>query len=169
MRSKQAKRVMLVCVMIFIDILIKIIIDNFFMNKKVLITDWIGFSPFLNAKQLSIFNHELGLDLELKYLNIINVVGILVLLLLRNKLKKEKEWNTGLDIGTLMMLAGAYCSLIDKIFWRGSLDYILIFSQIVDLKDIYLFAGAAIYIGDACWLMSQNIKKYIKGKRSSRL
>lgn len=107
--------------------------------------------------QLSFFNNELGGGIELKYLNLINVIGIILLLFWRNRLEKEKEWNIGLDIGTLMMLSAAYCSLIDKIFWKGSLDYILFFSQIVDLKDIYLFAGAAVYIGDSCWLMSQII------------
>ena len=38
------------------------------------------------------------------------------------------------------------CSLIDKILWKGSLDYRIAFHNIVDLKDIYLFAGAGLCI-----------------------
>ena len=47
-----------------------------------------------------------------------------------------------------MILAGVICSLIDKLFWKGSLDYILFFSKIVDLKDIYMFIGLFVCIID---------------------
>lgn len=136
--------------MVFIDIFIKIVIDNWFMEEKFLIDDNIGFLPFLNTEQLSIFNNELGWNLDLKYLCIINIIGIVVLIFGRKVLKKEKEWSSGLDIGTIMVLAGVFCSLNDKIFWKGSLDYILFFFQIVDLKDIYMFAGLGVCIIDLC-------------------
>lgn len=76
-------------------------------------------------------------------------------------LKREKEWNTVLDIATLMIFAGVVCSLVDKIFWKGSLDYILFFSKIVDLKDIYMFAGFFIFVIDIC---RQFIGKVIKNR-----
>lgn len=118
MQSKKKRNTILVGVMVFIDIFIKIVIDNWFMEEKFLIYDNIGFLPFLNTEQLSIFNNELGWNLDLKYLCIINIIGIVVLIFGRNVLKKEKEWSSGLDIGTIMVLAGAFCSLIDKIFWK---------------------------------------------------
>ena len=37
------------------------------------------------------------------------------------------------------ILSGAICSLIDKIFWNGSLDYILVNGFFTfDLKDVYI-------------------------------
>ena len=37
------------------------------------------------------------------------------------------------------LFSGAFCSLIDKIFWDGSLDYILVKGFFTfDLKDVYL-------------------------------
>lgn len=37
------------------------------------------------------------------------------------------------------IFSGAMCSLIDKIFWNGSLDYILVNGFFTfDLKDVYI-------------------------------
>ncbi|WP_434290219.1 signal peptidase II [Clostridium botulinum] len=37
------------------------------------------------------------------------------------------------------IFSGAMCSLIDKIFWNGSLDYILVNGFFMfDLKDVYI-------------------------------
>jgi len=96
MQNKKKRNIILVGVMVFIDIFIKIVIDNWFMEEKFLIDDNIGFLPFLNTEQLSVFNNELGWNLGLKYLCIINIIGIAVLIFGRNVLKKEKEWSSGL-------------------------------------------------------------------------
>ncbi len=148
-------------IMIFIDVFVKIIIDNFFMEDKLFINDKLGFLPYLNTEQLSIFNNELELGVSLNFLIVINLIGGIALVFVRNMLKREKEWNTVLDIATLMIFAGVVCSLVDKIFWKGSLDYILFFSKIVDLKDIYMFAGFFIYIIDIC---RQFVGKVIKNR-----
>jgi len=37
------------------------------------------------------------------------------------------------------LFSGAICSLIDKVFWNGSLDYILVKGLFTfDLKDVYI-------------------------------
>ena len=151
----------LLLIMIFIDVFVKIIIDNFFMEDKLFINDKLGFLPYLNTEQLSIFNNELELGVSLNFLIVINLIGGIALVFVRNMLKREKEWNTVLDIATLMIFAGVVCSLVDKIFWKGSLDYILFFSKIVDLKDIYMFEGFFIYIIDIC---RQFVGKVIKNR-----
>lgn len=47
--------------------------------------------------------------------------------------------NSMLDIIKAFLFSGVICSLIDKIFWNGSLDYILLKGFFVfDLKDCYL-------------------------------
>lgn len=148
MQNKRTSNATMLFAMILVDVLIKIVIDNLFMGKKFLINDRIGFLPFLNTEQLSILNNEFGMEIDLMYLIAINIIGFFVLMWVRSRLKKEKEWSTGLDIGTIMILAGVICSLIDKLFWKGSLDYILFFSKIVDLKDIYMFIGLFVCIID---------------------
>ena len=55
--------------------------------------------------------------------------------------KAQGAYNTLCRTGLLLLEAGAICSLTDKIFWKGSLDYLIVLFKIVDLKDIYLFAG----------------------------
>lgn len=155
------KNKILLLSMIFSDVFIKIIIDNYFADIKFYINSKLGFVPFLNTEQLSIFNNELGLDVKLNFLIVFNLVGCVVVVFARNLLKKEKEWNMLLDSGTLMIFAGVVCSLIDKIFWKGSLDYILFFSQICDLKDIYMFAGFLIVIVDTCRQSIEKINKKV--------
>lgn len=91
----------------------------------------------------------------------INLIGGIALVFCKEYVKKRKEWNTVLDIATLMIFAGVVCSLVDKIFWKGSLDYILFFSKIVDLKDIYMFAGFFIFVIDIC---RQFVGKVIKNR-----
>lgn len=162
--KRKTRNDILILFMIFMDIFIKIIIDNFFIGKKLLVNDNIGFLPFLNEEQLSIFNNELGADIELNYLIVINLIGIIAVICVRNRLKKEKEWSTGYDMGTIMVLVGTICSLIDKIFWKGSLDYILLFSNIVDLKDIYMFVGLLMCIMELCRqeVIKGHIRKHSK-------
>ena len=45
-------------------------------------------------------------------------------------------------------LSGGICSLIDTVFWGGSVDYILLFDWFIfDLKDVYLsFSGATLVL-----------------------
>lgn len=53
--------------MIFIDVFVKIIIDNFFMEDKLFINDKLGFLPYLNTEQLLIINNELELGVSLNF------------------------------------------------------------------------------------------------------
>jgi signal peptidase II len=43
----------------------------------------------------------------------------------------------------IFTLSGASCSLIDVVFWGGSIDYIQLFNWFIfDLKDVYLSLGS---------------------------
>lgn len=131
-----------VIVLIIIDQLIKYCIFLNFMTYKVkLFGGRIGFVPYLNRDQLSIFNNELNLKLSLITLILINL-GVIIILMLIYKLIKKKEYtNLYFENSFFIITAGAVCSLIDKITLKGSLDYILFFRHIHDLKDIYLYIG----------------------------
>lgn len=66
------------------------------------------------------------------------------------------------------LFSGATCSLIDKLFWDGSLDYILVKGFFTfDLKDVYLniFIGLLILalVLDSKALKQLDDKKILKG------
>ena len=53
----------------------------------------------------------------------------------------NKQFGTNKIINSMyaFIFSGAMCSLIDKIFWNGSLDYILVNAFFTfDLKDVYI-------------------------------
>lgn len=149
MQRKHIRSGIFVSILVFIDFVIKILIDNFFMEEKVYISNWLGFVPFLNKQQLSFFNHEMGLNMNLIFLIILNIGAIIILIVCRRRLEREKEWTKSFDNARKILLAGSICSLIDKLFWGGSLDYLLLYSKIVDLKDIYLFGAVCICFVEA--------------------
>ena len=113
----------------------------------------------MNKDQLSIFNNELKLGVSLPFLISVNFLCFILIVLARYFLRKEKEWSKAIDIGTLMVLAGAICSMADKVFWKGSLDYLLLFTKICDLKDIYMFLGLFICILDLCRQFVRKLRK----------
>ena len=74
---------------------------------------------------------------------VINVALILIMLVYYRYLKfttfNWEKFNRLPSISLIFMLAGAFCKLIDDIFWGGSLDYIQLFNWFIfDLKDVYL-------------------------------
>ncbi len=79
-------------------------------------------------------------------------------------LKRKYNDNKLVDPSMILYTSGAVCSLIDKIFWSGSLDYILFFRQISDLKDIYLLAGGVMII---VFMIRQDIEDK-KGKANKQ-
>lgn len=134
-------------ILIIIDQFIKIIIHFFFMNKKVsFLNNKIGFRPYLNIEQLSIFNGELNMDLDLAVLIILNCIGLLVIYYFYKDTKKRYYTDNYFENCFLFLTAGTICSLIDKLFWGGSLDYILFFKYIYDIKDIYLCIALVFFI-----------------------
>lgn len=61
-------------------------------------------------------------------------------------LNKDQELGQSIHISEDLLLAGTVCSLLDKVFWSGSLDYLFFLNLwIIDLKDIYLF-GAVVLV-----------------------
>lgn len=52
------------------------------------------------------------------------------------RFQRKSRWA---ELTYTLALSGCLCSLIDKIFWKGSLDYILCYETILfDLKDVYI-------------------------------
>lgn len=158
---KRLRRLFIVSILIIIDIVIKLIIENCFMEKQFVFGNWIGFKPYLNITQLSIFNNELALGVSTGTLIILNIVLIPVIPLSFYWINKSNELGESINISENLLLAGTICSLLDKIIWGGSLDYIYLLNRwIIDLKDIYLFGAICTYMMCFCYAIKNEIRKH---------
>lgn len=145
--NKKLRYLWVTIILIIIDISIKIIIDNFCFEKVVMLNKWFGFKPYLNTTQLSIFNNELNLNVSLQALIILNIILIPIIPLTFKWLNIGNKYIKFVNTSEILLLSGAFCSLIDKIFWGGSLDFIYVRKLFIcDLKDIYMFSSVCILI-----------------------
>lgn len=128
--------------LIAIEQIIKLIINFNFLNHQVeIIPSMVYFKPVFNRDYSwinSMFQMGIG-----RWVHIIFVIIVLALLFCIYKYCDYVfKSNTLISLTFLFMLSGALCSLIDKLFWNGSLDYILFQGLFTfDLKDIYLNLG----------------------------
>lgn len=146
----------LLLILTAIDQLIKICIKYCFFDWSFYLTGNLGFRPYLNTAQLSVFNRELGLNVGIWPLILINIAAIPFMLFIQKKFTREEKHGRELLFWSTIVEAGLICSLFDKFVWGGSLDYILLFSSIVDLKDIYMFVGFAMIV---FWLLYPRLIK----------
>lgn len=134
--------------LICVDMLIKFIVTRFFMKKRKLIFGGLlGFCPHINKEQMGI-NHELakiGMHISNGANIVLNILIIIVVGAILIRLDRKKIYGRLFAIGSCIGMAACICSLLDKIIWGGSPDYMYIANEyIIDLKDIYMFAGIII-------------------------
>ena len=130
--------------LIVIEQYIKIVINNSFLDKRFpILPPLLYFEPTFN-RQYSWVNSMLKFG-NSKWIHIILVAIMIIFIYLFYKyLNKELGNNKTINVMFAFLFSGATCSLIDKIFWNGSLDYILIKDLFIfDLKDGYI----SIFIG----------------------
>lgn len=133
--------------LIAIEQFIKIIIYNNYLNERFdILPPILYFEPIFN-RRYSWFNSMLQLG-NGKWLHIVLVsIMTLILYLFYQYLKNSIGNSNFINIMFAFLFSGAICSLIDKVFWDGSLDYILVNGLFTfDLKDVYIniFTGLMI-------------------------
>lgn len=141
-------------VLFFLDQGIKLIIKLWFFDKTFfLIGEFLSFNPIINTEG-SWLNARFGVGVSFPALITANVLALFIFIgAYRYYLHKNNKdfWS---DMCFVFITAGCLCSLIDKIFYGGSLDFIGISSLfIADLKDTYinlaiLFFALCIYFND---------------------
>lgn len=138
-KMKNKKIWLGVFILIIIEQGIKLFINNNYLDKTFpILPPLLYFQPMFN-RQYSWFNSMLGLGVG-KWVHIVVVAVMLCFLYvfykyLSSHLKKRKY----LNVMFAFIFSGAICSLIDKVFWNGSLDYILVDGYFTfDLKDVYI-------------------------------
>lgn len=141
MNRKSIKIIIPVLLLVLIDQAIKLVIYNNYLHVKFyFINNIIGFEPYINIDYSwinSLGKFGIGLLTHIIF-NIIIFVFTIIFYRYINKL-----YNTNLmtDLAFTFLFSGEICSTIDKIFWGGSLDYILVERFFIfDLKDVYLSA-----------------------------
>ncbi|WP_291652811.1 signal peptidase II [Clostridium sp.] len=151
-------------VLMLIDQGVKIIIKLFYFdNYFEIIPKFLSFDPIINTDG-SWLNARFGLGVGFPALIILNALAVILFIeVYRYYLYKGNKdfWS---DMAFLFILSGALCSLIDKIFYGGSLDFIGISNLfIADIKDMYINLGILFFI------MLIYIKGYFKEEDSSTL
>lgn len=143
----------MILVLVILEQAIKIIVKNYYGVKIPIIENIVYFMPILNDNYSyinSLFN--LGWN---KAFHIVLVVVVLFFSYYAFKYFENKNIkNSMINILKVFLFSGVICSLLDKIFWNGSLDYILLKGFFVfDLKDCYLtiFQVLVIMLGIKNW------------------
>ncbi|WP_027625903.1 signal peptidase II [Clostridium lundense] len=126
--------------LIVIEQIIKVVI-RFFVPYKVKIPvlhDWLYIYSIINSQGCWI-NSRFKLGISLLWLDIINLISIVLIIQMYRFYISFNNKSFWIDCTFIMMISGAICSFIDKVFFGGSLDYIGLKGLfIIDLKDIYI-------------------------------
>jgi len=121
-----------------IKILIKLL---WFNNYFPIINDMLYFRPIINTDG-SWLNARFGTSVSFPILITLNILAIFIFIeVYRYYLHKGNKdfWS---DMCFIFVSCGALCSLIDKVFYGGSLDFIGICNLfIADIKDLYINLG----------------------------
>ncbi|MBD7913489.1 MULTISPECIES: signal peptidase II [Clostridium] len=141
------KILFLFCILMLLDQGIKIIIKFYFFNNNiVLINEMLSFNPLINT-QGSWLNARFGTSVSFPILILVNTIALFLLLEIYRYLTSKRNSTFFGDCAFIFLFSGALCSLIDKIFYGGSLDFIGISNLFVaDIKDIYINLGLYFFI-----------------------
>lgn len=117
----------------------KLIINNFFFeNRFDIIPNFLSFHPIINTKG-SWLNVRFGAGINFPMLIVLNIIAIFLFIEFYRYYTSKNNKNFWPDLCFISIIAGCLCSLIDKVFYGGSLDFIGISNLfIADLKDIYI-------------------------------
>lgn len=136
------KLLILFSLLFLIDQGLKIIIKLFFFDKYIpIIPSMLYFNPIINTNG-SWLNARFGTSVSFPILITLNIIAIFIFIeVYRYYLHKGNKdfWS---DMCFIFVTCGAICSLIDKVFYGGSLDFIGISDLfIADIKDLYINLG----------------------------
>ena len=144
--STKCKTVIFIILMLFdqgIKLLIKFTCFDYFAE---IIPGFLFFNPIINSHG-SWLNARFNLDANFPALILLNSIFIFLLCELYRYGKSKEHNSFWMDMGFLFILSGALCSLIDKVFYGGSLDFIGISNLfIADIKDLYINLGLLFFI-----------------------
>ena len=137
--NSKTKMILLILLFIVIDQSIKIYITNYLMGGNFnILGQIIEFQPKLNTAY-SWFNSLGNFGVGLLPHIIINIIILFFSFIILDFVLAKKKENKIANWLFIFLIAGTICSLIDRMFWGGSLDYIYLKGYFIfDLKDVYI-------------------------------
>lgn len=138
---------MLFIIFMLLDQGIKIIIKLFFFKEYIaILPDMLYFSPIINTDG-SWLNARFGTAVSFPFLISINTIALFLFFEIYRYYLNHNKHDFNVDLCFIFVFSGALCSLIDKIFYGGSLDFIGISDLfIADIKDLYINLGILFFI-----------------------
>lgn len=139
-RFTPKKTVIFIFILIAIEQIIKLIIrsSNGMGTSYELIHDWLYFHPVLNTLG-SWGAARFGLNLGIGVFLVINIIIIPLVVQIYRFYIKENSPSYWANITFVLCFSGIICSMIDKMFFGGSLDFLMLKDLFVaDIKDFYL-------------------------------
>lgn len=137
--KRNLKTIFTVLILTLIDQAIKVYISSNLMNKEFYILgNMLTFKTCINTKY-SYFNSLFNIGIGVLPHIVLIIVFILFSLVVFDFIKERYIDNNLVHILFDFLFAGEFCSLIDKVAWGGSLDYIKLKGFFTfDLKDVYI-------------------------------
>lgn len=134
-------------IFMLIDQGIKIIIKLFYFDNYIeLIPNMLSFHPIINTNG-SWLNARFGTGVSFPLLITLNIIAIFLFIEIYRYYLHNNHKDFWADMCFISIFSGSLCSLIDKIFYGGSLDFIGISNLfIADIKDIYINLGILFFI-----------------------
>ena len=132
----------LITIFMVLDQGIKIIIKFFFFNNyKDIIPNILSFHPIINTDG-SWLNARFGTSVSFPLLIALNALFIFFIIEAYRYFLHNNKVDFWGNMCFIFLFCGALCSLIDKVFYGGSLDFIGISDLfIADIKDLYINLG----------------------------
>jgi signal peptidase II len=116
----------------------------------------VSFKPHINT-DYSWLNSSMKLGISFTVHIIMNITAIILILLAYDFLRSRHALSILEHMVFAMLFSGALCSMIDKVFWGGSLDYIYLKGLFIfDLKDVYISAFEVLFL----WCFITNYKNF---------
>lgn len=129
-------------ILLILDQGIKILIKLFYFKKQIeIIPDMLYFHPIINTHG-SWLNARFGTSVSFPLLIFINIIAIFLFIEIYRYYLSNGNKDFWSDMCFVFVICGSICSLIDKVFYGGSLDFIGISNLfIADIKDLYINLG----------------------------
>lgn len=167
---------LIILLLFLIDQISKIIVSIIFNRNNLtsinIIPSYFSITPDLNDKG-SFIASRFNLNAPFILFIFLNFLILVLIFFIYKYIVYKNSVNPINQITFIFLFSGGFCSLIDKIFWGGSLDFLHIHNLfIADIKDIFITFGLGSFIlsnitsGDQIEFkyLFEFITKYIKNK-----
>ena len=135
-----------------IRLIIYILISGFFLlldqNLKYIAKSNSDFTYYIYKPYLGweyLINNGIAFSLPLPNFIIIFLTSIIILSIILFSLKKKDKTNLFI-FSIFLILAGAISNFIDRILFLGTIDYLRIFTGVINLADIMIVFGVFLLI-----------------------